>query len=95
MRGADKAEQLPTLRKTCKIDQKLCGIFVTDGCPKHFHVVKKYTTNPNEKVMCCAFKDFILGCVQKTSQPADREEEKTQQTMNYQHRQNRDAKRRR
>jgi hypothetical protein len=51
--------------------------FATDGCPKQFHTVqKKYTTNQNKKGKGSAFKDFLLDCAQKITEPAESEKEK-------------------
>jgi hypothetical protein len=35
----------------------------------------KYTTNQNQKGKGCALKDLILDCVQKITEPSEREDE--------------------
>jgi hypothetical protein len=62
-------------QKNHALDQEICVIFAAVGCLKHFHI-KNYTTNQNQKGKGCAFKDFILHCVQKMTEPAEREDEK-------------------
>jgi hypothetical protein len=41
-----------------------------------FHIVKKYTTNQNQKGTGYAFKDFVFDCVQKMAETQEREDEK-------------------
>jgi hypothetical protein len=42
----------------------------------NYILFKRYTTYPNQKGKGCAFKDFILNCVQKMTDPAQRGDEK-------------------
>lgn len=37
---------------------------------------KKYTTNQNQKGKVCGFKDFVLDCIQKMTEPEGREDKK-------------------
>jgi hypothetical protein len=47
MQGVDREYQIlhyyPCCRKTMKYDEEFVFFFATFCCPKHFHVVKKYT----------------------------------------------------
>jgi hypothetical protein len=42
----------------------------------NFILFKKYTTHPNPKGKGYAFKDFILDCTEKMTEPQEREDKK-------------------
>jgi hypothetical protein len=67
MKRADQmVHYYPCSRKPVNWTKK-CVSFVTDGCSKQFHSVKKCTANQNQKGIGYTFKDFfILESSEKT-----------------------------
>jgi hypothetical protein len=71
--GIDRTNHIlhyyPCCRKTLK--RILCSFLLHMAALNSFVLFKKYTTNQNQKGKGYAFKDFILDCVQETTEPEE------------------------
>jgi hypothetical protein len=57
--------------------------FATDCCAKRVILFKKYTTDQNQKSKDYTFKDFILDCVHKMTDPAQTQDENSSMKMHH------------
>jgi hypothetical protein len=68
-RGVDSADQIlyyhPCCRKTVKLTKKFAFFSLNMAALHSSILLKKYTTNPNQKGKGYAFKGCIVDCVQK------------------------------
>jgi hypothetical protein len=62
------------VQKIHEMDQGNCVIITTCCCPNQFHIVCKIHHNQNSKGKSCTFKNFLLDCVQKITDPAQTED---------------------
>ncbi|PNF23477.1 hypothetical protein B7P43_G07725 [Cryptotermes secundus] len=73
MRGVDRADQMlhyyPCSRKTVKWTKKLVFFLLQMAALNSFILFKKYTTTEKYKKRNYKFKDFILDCVEKMTEP--------------------------
>jgi hypothetical protein len=63
-------------RKTVKWTKKFVLFLLQTVAQNGFILFKNYTTNRNQKGKGCAFKDVMLDCVLKMTEPAEREDKK-------------------
>ena len=79
MRGAGRADQIlhysPCCRKTMKWTKKFV-FFMLHMAALNIFILKKIHANQKQKGKSCAFKDFILDCVQKMMAPEKEEDER-------------------
>jgi hypothetical protein len=78
-RGVDRADQIlhyyPRWRETVQWTKNFVLFLLHMAAPNSFILLKKFTTNQNQKGKGYAFKYFILDSVRKMIEPEEREEE--------------------
>lgn len=70
--GTPNCALLPKLQITCDMDKGIM-FFLLQMAALKFHLKKESTTNQNWKGKDYTFKEFISDCVQKMTEPAQRE----------------------